>query len=103
MPGGQANAGDLAERMDAGIGPAGAVHRDRRPFKARERVFQQALDGYALSLPLPADETRAVVTDRELERTGQSATAVLRFSSQVQLSASRSGLHYGLPCQAQGA
>ena len=78
MRGRHADAGDLAERMDAGIGPAGAVHRDRHPFKARERVFYQPLDGYALRLPLPADETRSVVTDCELERTGQSAPSVPR-------------------------
>ena len=83
MPGGQANTGDLAERMDAGIGSARTVHRDRRPFKTRERLFQQPLDRYALRLPLPADETRAVVTNCELERTGQSATTVLKLSSQV--------------------
>ena len=61
MAAGHLRAGDLAERMDAGIGPPRAVHRHRRPFEPRQRVFEQALDRDAVRLPLPADEPRPVV------------------------------------------
>ena len=61
------HAGHLTERVDAGVGAPGAVHGDRRAFEARERILEQALDGVAFGLPLPADEARAVVGERELE------------------------------------
>ena len=57
----------LTERVDAGIGASCAVHGDRRAFEPGERVLEQALHGVAFGLPLPADETRAVVGEREFE------------------------------------
>ena len=37
--------GDLAERMDAGVGPPGAGDGDRSRLRAaRKRVFEQPLD-----------------------------------------------------------
>ena len=54
--------------MHAGIGSSRAVHSDARTFESRERVFEQALYRFAFGLPLPADESRAVVRERQLER-----------------------------------
>jgi hypothetical protein len=34
----------------------------------RERIFEETLNRFAFSLPLPADESRAVVRDRQFER-----------------------------------
>ena len=67
MPARDLHARHLTERVDAGIGASCAVHRDRRTFEAGERVLEQTLHGVAFGLPLPADETRAVVREREFE------------------------------------
>ena len=58
----------LPERVNAGIGSAGAVHRDGGAFEASQRVLQQPLDRHAARLPLPPDKPRAAVADRQLER-----------------------------------
>jgi hypothetical protein len=63
---GDLGAGDLAEGMNAGIGASGAMHGDGAAFEARERLFKQPLDRFAVGLPLPSDEPRAVVGNREL-------------------------------------
>ena len=65
---GERQARDLPERVHAGVGASGAGDRDRRVLSSsRERVFEQALDRGAGRLPLPADEARAVVGERQLE------------------------------------
>ena len=64
---GDRGARDLAERVNAGIGAAGAMNRDRRPLESRERVFEQPLDRFAFGLTLPADEPRAVVREGEFQ------------------------------------
>jgi hypothetical protein len=42
------------------------MHGDGAAFEARERLFKQPLDRFAVGLPLPSDEPRAVVGNREL-------------------------------------
>jgi len=51
----------LRERMDAGIGPSGAVHPDARPADFLKRVFQFVLNRVAMSLTLPTGERRTVI------------------------------------------
>ena len=57
---------DLAQRMDAGIGPAGALHEHDLAAELRHRAFERALHGRAVLLDLPADERPAVIFDGEL-------------------------------------
>ena len=59
---------DLTECVDAGIRPSRAVHGDRCPVEASQRLLEQPLHGRPFSLSLPADQTRTVVGDRELQR-----------------------------------
>ena len=54
----------LAERMHAGIGAAGALHRDRLAAEGLDRRGQRALHRSAVGLDLPAGERRAVIFDR---------------------------------------
>ena len=54
---------DLAERVNAGIGAAGAVDGDRFLGDLAEDVVEGALDGGQAGLELPAVEVRAVVGD----------------------------------------
>ena len=64
---------DLAERMHAGIGAAGAVHAHLLAAERLDRGRQHALHRGAVVLDLPADERPAVVFDRELV-TGHAGT-----------------------------
>ena len=57
---------DLAHRMYARIGAAGAVHAGALAAKGEKRVFQHFLDRDAVRLPLPADKRAAVVFESEL-------------------------------------
>ena len=63
---GDIRAGHLPKRVHAGVGASRAVHGDRRALEARQRVFEQTLDRFALGLSLPADESRAVVASVSL-------------------------------------
>ena len=56
---------DLSERVDAGVGAAGAVHGDRTTLESREHRLEQSLDRVASRLPLPTDEARAVIRNGE--------------------------------------
>ncbi len=67
VPGCDLRAGDLTEGVYAGIRPAGAMHRHRRTIEPRERLLEQSLDRFAVGLPLPPDEARAVVGDSKLQ------------------------------------
>ena len=58
--------GDLAQRMDAGIGAAGAMDRHGLAAKLRDRGFDRLLHRQPLRLALPADEPGAVIFDRQL-------------------------------------
>ena len=48
--------GDLADGVDAGIGPSGAMHDDALAAEAQDRRLQHLLHGEAVLLALPADE-----------------------------------------------
>ena len=58
--------GDLAARVHAGIGAAGALHQRLSPLKRLDRRRQHALHGRLVGLDLPAGEGRAVIFDGEL-------------------------------------
>jgi hypothetical protein len=57
------NVGALAERMDAGIGPARTVHTDLFSGDLDKCRLDPILDGVAARLTLPAAEASAVVGD----------------------------------------
>jgi hypothetical protein len=57
---------DLAARMHAGIGAAGAMHPQIRAGHRLHRRFQCALHRRQRVLHLPAEERRAVIFDGEL-------------------------------------
>src|SRR6185437_13345608 len=57
---------DLAERMHARIGAAGAAHRGALGGECRDGVGQRALDRGTVVLRLPAHIRRAVILEREL-------------------------------------
>src|SRR5439155_12375417 len=69
-------AGHLAERVHAGIRAPGAMNGHGRALELRERLFEQPLYRFAVSLPLPADEPRAVVREREFENSHLLTTKV---------------------------
>ena len=54
---------DLAERVDAGVGAAGAVDGDRFLGDLADGVVEGALDRWQAGLELPAVEVGAVVGD----------------------------------------
>ena len=87
----------LTERVDARIGTACAVHSDRRAFEACERILEQALHGVAFGLPLPADESRAVVREREFE------SRCADLHGRLHPAPPRARLHDGLPGRAERA
>ena len=57
---------DLAPRMDAGVGAAGALHVDALAAEGEHGVLERRLDRRAGVLALPADERPAVVLDGDL-------------------------------------
>ena len=60
---GAPEAGHLAEGVDAGVGPSGAVDGDLFPGHPEQGLLQDALDGAVAGLALPAAEVRAVVAE----------------------------------------
>src|ERR1700687_5912618 len=56
---------DLAERVHAGIGAAGAVNADLLAADRLDRLLQRALHRRAVVLDLPAAKRRAVIFDDE--------------------------------------
>ena len=56
---------DLAQRVHAGVGAAGAAQRNRLAGEFVDRLGEAALHGLAQRLHLPADEGRAVILERE--------------------------------------
>ena len=56
----------LAQRMNAGIGAAGAMHDDRLAAEALDRLFEDLLHREPVRLALPADEAGAVIFERQL-------------------------------------
>ena len=66
----------LAQRVDAGIGAAGAFDVRLRTADRRERLLQDLLDRAEAGLPLPAVEGRAVVGDgQQIRRHGADDSA----------------------------
>ena len=59
----QGKAGDLGERVDAGVSAAGTLRQGRFADNAAERGLQFALDGALAGLNLPTVEIGAVVGD----------------------------------------
>ena len=57
---------DLAARMHAGIGAAGALHQRLLARQRLDRRGERALHGELIGLDLPAAERRAVIFDGEL-------------------------------------
>ena len=57
---------NLAERVDAGVGAAGALHGGFLAAERLDRLGQRALHRRRVVLPLPAGERRAVVFDGDL-------------------------------------
>jgi hypothetical protein len=56
----------LPQRMHAGVGAARAMNDGARAAIDRGHgLFEALLDGNAIRLPLPADEKRAVIFDRQ--------------------------------------
>ena len=79
---GKIDVGDLAERVHAGIGAAGALQRDALAGKRCDRFGDHALHRDAVVLHLPADERRAVIFDGELvARHGRVTSAEKRGAS----------------------
>ena len=59
---------DLAQRVDARVGPAGAVELERGLRRdGADRAVDLALDGAGVLLDLPAGVARAGVLDQQLE------------------------------------
>src|SRR5215472_15505802 len=56
----------LAERMHTGVGAPGTVQRDLLTAEPGDRRFERLLHRQAIRLALPADETGAVILDRQL-------------------------------------
>ena len=57
---------DLAQRMHAGVGAPRAMRGRALSRHGEERALERLLDRKAVLLPLPADERRAVIFEREL-------------------------------------
>src|SRR5208282_3238370 len=57
---------DLRQRMDPGIGAAGAMHGDALAAEALGGGFQDFLHRKPVSLALPADQAGAVIFERQL-------------------------------------
>jgi len=53
----------LAERVNAGISPSGAVNSNARSDYFLKRVFQSVLNRVAMRLTLPTSENCTVVRD----------------------------------------
>jgi hypothetical protein len=53
----------LGQRVNPGIGAAGAVNPDALAAELLQRAFQFVLDGVAMCLALPAGKGRAVVSN----------------------------------------
>ena len=58
---------DLAQRMHASVGAPRAMRDRTLAVMASDRALQRLLDRKAVPLPLPADERRAVIFERELK------------------------------------
>ena len=58
---------DLPGRVDARVGPPGAMREGSLAGHGEDRFFQRLLHRDAVLLPLPADERSAVIFERELE------------------------------------
>ena len=69
-------AGDLPERVHAGIGPARANYPGGRPDNPLARSRDQSLNRRQGRLPLPAVKLRAVVRERESERPARHALPI---------------------------
>ena len=79
MRGARPHACDLPEGVDAGVGPARTVHRQRTALERRQRLLEQPLNRHAFGLTLPANVVRSVVFDGQLQRAR--CTAVFRTPS----------------------
>jgi hypothetical protein len=58
---------NLPERVDAGVGPSGTVHRDADSGDVCECALETILDGVAACLALPAFEACAIVGNEQFE------------------------------------
>ena len=86
---GDVRARDLTERVNAGIRAPGSMNSDRRAFELRQRLFEQPLYRIPFSLPLPADESRAVVREGYFEVAHVLTTKVTKFSKVTKASCFR--------------
>src|SRR5262245_50473173 len=77
---GDAGAGDLSKRMHPGVRPPGPMDRHRRTFEPGERLFEEALNRFAVRLTLPADKPRPIVGERQLENSHLFTTKVTTIS-----------------------
>src|SRR5690349_18425750 len=68
----------LTTRMNAGVGPARALHMHALAGEGEHGILQRRLDRWAAVLPLPADEWATVVLDRDLVARHGSAGLGLR-------------------------
>ena len=58
---------NLTEGMHPRIRSTRTMNGNGMTFEARQRLFEQPLHRCSFGLPLPADQARAVVSDRELQ------------------------------------
>ena len=68
----------LTTRVNAGVGPARALHMHAFAGESEHGILQRRLDRWAAVLSLPADEWAAVVLDRNLVARHDSAGLGLR-------------------------
>jgi hypothetical protein len=65
---GNANAGGLAEGVNACVSAPGSKNRNSMSAQALQRVFKNSLNRPLLWLSLPARESRTIVLKNELQR-----------------------------------
>jgi hypothetical protein len=65
---GNANAGSLAEGVNACVSAPGSKNRNTMSAQALQRVFKHSLNRPLLWLSLPARESRTIVLKNELQR-----------------------------------
>src|SRR5262245_14274241 len=72
----------LAERVDACVRPARARDGDVSVVESSKRILDETLDGHARFLALPPDQSRTVISERDLEgRHGRQQLAIRELVS----------------------
>ncbi len=90
MAAGHLHAGDLTQRVNSCVGPAGPLRADRVALEACDCLLEKALDGLPTRLPLPAHIASSVVAQGDLQRTSHrelepEATECCVFSLAIQV------------------